>query len=153
MPVVQQKKLIVYRVDDGKRGLANTNAGNILGVLNHLEFCEDRMIAAGEYLSIFEVEFDGCFGNYVSLVRGRLKVEDNLEQKVGISEKEGSIWYSFPEQARWNSRKLSSIPLSTIFDYLKQKGADPAVVPGNTQARMIEEYLFSISSSFTGNSS
>ncbi|MFH1682604.1 MAG: hypothetical protein ABIA37_02290 [Candidatus Woesearchaeota archaeon] len=139
-----RQKLTVYRIDNGQQGLANTNAGNLLGVLNYLEYCDDRMIATGDYLSVFEIEFDGCFGVYVPMSGGHHRKGEKLEQCVGISEKHGSIWYSFPKQGRWKSRKIVSASLEDTFDYLKEGSVNLITTSLDVQAKKIGEYLDSL---------
>ena len=117
LPILAAKTLKVYRFNArgrSERDLDNRNAGNLMGVVAHMdEFAGDWRIQAAApngIITEYEVAIEGPFGDYTAFVNGKPRGGRGNLFSVGRAEKEGMIWYSFPEGCDcWRVKRVGKV--------------------------------------------
>ena len=138
----QSETIRVYRVDSGKHhNLDNRNGGTLLGILDYLDICEERLLGTGEYLSAFEVLVREDYSEYVEFVGGKIRIS-SAQNPTYVGRRvrsENNSWYSFPANGQWTAHKIGSILLDEIYTYLRQKEVPLTEQTLAFQAQCIEQ--------------
>ena len=138
----QPETISVYRVDNGKHNaLDNRNGGTLVGILDYLDICEERLIGTGDYLSAFEVLVKEGYDGYVEFVGGKPRIS-SAQSLMYVGRRvrsENNSWYSFPANGKWAAHKRGSILLDEIYAYLRQKDAPMTEQTLAFQAECIEQ--------------
>jgi hypothetical protein len=124
LPILAKQSVTVYRFNAKgrpERDLDNRNAGNLMGVVAHMDkFADDYKIqfaAPKGTVTEYEVAVEGSFGPYTPFVSGRPRGGGpaNLSS-VGRGEKSGMIWYSFPEDCGcWRVKRVGkTVPVTDL---------------------------------------
>lgn len=144
-PLAQPELIRVYRVDSGRNSsLNNRNGGSLVGILDFLEFCEDRLLDTGDYISAFEVSVERGYDEYVEFASGKSRVSGReISPYVGrIIKSENNLWYSFPAAGFWRLiQKRGSHRIEDIYAYLQQQAPPFHQRTLGDTARYVEEYI------------
>ena len=141
-PLTEPEQIRIYRLDNGLQNLANTNAGNLFGVLSYLELADERMMATGDYLSLFEVIVKEGYGEYIEFTGGRSRTSKNIGSFVGRKQKTPLIWYSFPFGGKWDLvRKIGSLPLSEVYTCLDSQQKSREEMTDEEEIILIEDLI------------
>ena len=139
-PLSEPERLRLYRVNSGTDDLAGRNAGNLVGVLQYLDWCEERLMGTGDYLSVFEVIVGEGYEEYVAMAGGKPREKKKAHSRhVGRAIQHDSIWYSFPEQGSWQAFKIGSIPLSEMYAHLRRQDKPFIEMTFQEQAQYLEK--------------
>jgi len=123
-PLQEPELLRVYRIDSGKSNtLDNRNGGTLAGILDYLDFCEDRLLGTGDYISSFEVLVQEGYDDYMEFAGGKPRNDSASHGKhVGkLVKAEGYVWYSFLQGGAWSlQRKIGSLALQEVYEFLRK---------------------------------
>jgi hypothetical protein len=116
-----QRKFVVFRVGSAGGGLDNRNAANLAGLISYLDHAQERGLATGGHVTMYEVTMSGDFGPFQPLAGGRgARGTGNVAPQVGrrIEGKGGwkAVQYSFPAGGSWQARRVKTIPLQRVLD-------------------------------------
>jgi hypothetical protein len=111
-----KKKFIVYRVSSkSEKDLVNRNAGSLEAIVDFVDETFEKQLARGDWITQWEVTYDGEFGPYVALLGGRKRGGGETAPLVGRVKSSNPRWpkevYSFPEGADYKAKKLKSMSL------------------------------------------
>lgn len=116
---------IVYRLASSQaKSLDNTNAGNAMGVAEHLARIDDFDAPAfaggsGDTIHAYRVTVAKPFGGYHTFVTGGGNTDTTVGRQAGKSH---NIIYSFPKGSEYTQEHVASVSLQEVRDLLKAQG-------------------------------
>ena len=112
------RKFTVYRVSSkSETTLDNRNAGSLETIVDFVDETFEKQLARGDWITKWEITYDGEFGPYVALVGGAARVGKQITGPplVGYVKGGNASWpkeaYSFPAGANYKAKKLKSMSL------------------------------------------